>query len=344
LIYRKARSLQGIGHIADKTGDFWEAREFFNLARNTFLVGRYKDGAIHCLIELAELSYDSTEYAEAHRQCTQALAECQDLAGEYEKARCQQLLGQIALELGRYSEASEFLTKALESWERQKYMLRVGRVRVHLGHLQFQRRKLETGRSHFNAAITIFSDRGDNPHIAWCLFTFGCREIAVRNFAKALDLLQKAEKFFSTVNSTLNAAECVERIGQVYYYQKEYSSAKAHLTKAKEEFDAVVSVRNLILNAFSLAWVEFREGNIQEAKKILKEAKKWVSEGNGYWQAMYARSLGEFAFHEGDKDGAAVLFAQAQESFEAMGSTSKRMDGSIKKEDSEGWRWFRGGH
>jgi tetratricopeptide (TPR) repeat protein len=196
--------------------------------------------------------------------------------------------------------------------------------------------------SHFDVATVIFSDRGNNHDGGWCSYEFGRQEITVRNFPKAIGLLQKAEKLFLMANSTLRAACCVQKIGNIQYLQKEYSAAKANLTKAKEKFDAVWSVRHLTRNAYYLAWVEFREGNSQEAKKILKEAKKWVTEGNGYWQAMYARSLGEFAFHEGDEDGAAVLFAQAQVEFEAMGLTSQKMDKEIVEEDSEEWRWFRG--
>jgi tetratricopeptide (TPR) repeat protein len=235
------------------------------------------------------------------------------------------------------------LTKALESWERQKNMLRVGIVKVHLGCLEFDRGNIEEARSHFDAATGIFSDRGDNYDIGWCSSQFGRQETDVRNFPKALDLLQKAQKFFLMANSTLDAADCVQRIGHIFYFQKEYSSAKTHLAKAKEKFDAVGSVEDLTLNAYFLAWVEFREGNSQEAKKVLKEAKHWFAAENRYWEAMYARSLGEFASYEGDKKGAAVFFAQAQEAFEALGLTSHRMDNRIPEQDSEGWRWFRGG-
>jgi tetratricopeptide (TPR) repeat protein len=139
------------------------------------------------------------------------------------------------------------------------------------------------------------------------------------------------------------AAQCVQGIGRIHYLQKEYSAAKAHLTKAKEKFDALASVEHLKRNAYYLAWVEFREGNNQEAKQILKEAKQSFAEENRYLQAMYSRSLGEFAFHEGDKDGAAMLFAQAQVAFEAMGLTSVDIYKEIEEEDSEGWRWFRDG-
>jgi tetratricopeptide (TPR) repeat protein len=166
--------------------------------------------------------------------------------------------------------------------------------------------------------------------------------MAARNFMKAIDLLQKAEKSYLMENSTLKAASCVELIGRVNYYQKEYPAAKTLLTKAKEEFDAAGSIEDLIPNSYYLAWVEFREGNSQEAKQILKRAKQWFTEGNGYWQAMYARSLGEFAFHEEHYDGAGVLFAQAQEGFEALGFTSQNIDKKIPEEDSEGWRWFHG--
>jgi ATP/maltotriose-dependent transcriptional regulator MalT len=135
----------------------------------------------------------------------------------------------------------------------------------------------------------------------------------------------------------------MERIGRMHYLQKEYSAAKTHLTKAKEKFNAAGSVERLIPNAYFLAWVEFREGNSQQAKQILKEAKQWVAEGNGYWQAMHVQSFGEFAFHEGDKEGAAMLFAQAQVEYEAVGLTSETIDKRIAVQDSEGWRWFRGG-
>jgi tetratricopeptide (TPR) repeat protein len=171
--------------------------------------------------------------------------------------------------------------------------------------------------------------------------------MAVRNFPKAPDLLQKAEKFYLVATSTLQAARCVQQIGRVNYCQKEYSAAKSHLTNAKEKFYAVGSVEDLIENAYYLAWVEFREGNdqLEEAKQILKEARQWFAEEDEYWQAMYARSLGEFAFHEGDREGAGVLFAQAQKVFESEGFTSQKMDKEIPEEDSEGWRWFRGdGH
>jgi hypothetical protein len=92
-----------------------------------------------------------------------------------------------------------------------------------------------------------------------------------------------------------------------------------------------------------MSWVEFREGNYQEARDVLIEAKKLiVEEGYDFWQAKYARSLGEFSFHEGDKEGAAVLFAEAQEKSEATGLIPRRMDKMVPEEDSEGWRWFRG--
>jgi tetratricopeptide (TPR) repeat protein len=341
-IYWKARSLQHIGLIAQKTGNHREATEFYNSARNTFLVGGYANRATHSLIDLAQLSYYGKEYAEAHRQSTQALAECQDFAGEYEKARSQQLLGQVALDLGKHSEASEFLTKALVSWERQKHMDRVGRVNVHLGRLEFNRGNVERGRSHFDAAAIIFSDRGDNHQMGWCSYYFGWQEMTVGNFPKAVDLQQKAEKFFLMANSTLAIAACMQEIGRIHYFQKEYSAAKTLLTKAKEKFDAIGSVEELT-NAYYLAWVEFREGNSEEAKQILKEARQWFTEENGYLMAMYARSLGEFVFHEGDKDGAAVLFAQAQEAFEAVGFTWQKIDKEINEQDSDGWRWFHGG-
>jgi tetratricopeptide (TPR) repeat protein len=103
-------------------------------------------------------------------------------------------MGNIALSLGKYSEASEFLTKALESWERQKDMDQVGRVKIDLGRLEFERGNLEDGRSHFDAATVIFSDLGDNYHIGVCSAHFGRQEKDAKNFPKALDLLQKAEK------------------------------------------------------------------------------------------------------------------------------------------------------
>jgi tetratricopeptide (TPR) repeat protein len=252
-------------------------------------------------------------------------------------------LGKIAVDLGKHSDASEFLSKALESFERQKDVFFFGIVKVHLGRLEFERGNFEEGRFNFDAATVIFSDRGDNHHIGWCSYHFGLQEMAVGNLTKALDLLQNAGKSYLIANSILAAAHSVQQIGRVNYYQKEYSAAKTHLTKAKEEFDTAWSIEDLIPNAYYLAWVGFREGNSQEAKQILKEAKQWFTEGNRYWQAMYARSLGEFAFHEGDKDEAAVLFAQAQEEFETMGFTSQKMDKEIPEEDSEGWRWFRGG-
>jgi tetratricopeptide (TPR) repeat protein len=252
-------------------------------------------------------------------------------------------LGKIALDLGKHSEASQFLTQALESWQREKNILRVGRVKVHLGRLEFERENFEEARSHFDAAAVIFSDLGANYDVGWCSHLFASQEVAIRNFPKALELLQKAQKFCLMANSTLNLAECVQLIGRIHYFQKEYSAAKVHLTRARDEFDAVGSVKHLMEYAYYLAWVEFREGNSQEAKQIFTEAKQWFTEGNGYWEALYARSLGEFAFHEGDKDGAAVLFAQAQEGFEAVGLTSQRMDKSIPEQDSEGWRWFSGG-
>jgi tetratricopeptide (TPR) repeat protein len=342
-IYWKASSLLNIGLIAETTGNFREARQFYNSARKTFLVGRHKDRATGCLIDLAALSYSGTEYAEAHRQCTQALAECQGLAAEFEKARCQQLLGKIAIDLGKHSEASEFLTKALESWERLKDTLGVGKVNILLGCLEFDRGNFERGRSHFDAATVVFSDRGDNHHSGLSSYEFGRQEIIARNFWHAIDLLQKAEKFYLMTNSTLQAAKCVQHIGRIHYLQKEYPAAKSHLTNAKEKFDAVGSGRDLIRNAYFLAWMEFREGNSQEAKQVFKEAKRWVAAENGYWQAMYSRSFGEFAFHECDKEGAAVLFAQAQQGFEAVGFTSQKIDKEIPEEDSEGWRWFRGG-
>jgi tetratricopeptide (TPR) repeat protein len=165
----------------------------------------------------------------------------------------------------------------------------------------------------------------------------------VGNSQEAVDLLHTAEKILLMANSTLNAAVCVQEIGRIYYLQEEYSAAKAHLTKANEKFDALGSVQRLITNAYYLAWVEFREGNSQEARQILKGAKQYFAVEKGYYQAMYARCLGEFAFHEGDEEGAAVLFAQAQEGLEALGFTSQKADQEIREQDSEGWRWFRGG-
>jgi tetratricopeptide (TPR) repeat protein len=165
----------------------------------------------------------------------------------------------------------------------------------------------------------------------------------VGNLQQALALLHTAEKSLLMVNSTLNAAICVQDIGCIYYRQEEYSAAKAHLTKAKEKFDALGSVERLISSSYYLAWVEFREGNSQGARQILKEAKRWFSSEIGYWQTIYTRGLGEFAFQEGDEEGAAVLFAQVQEEFEAIGFTSQKADKNMREQDSEGWRWFRGG-
>jgi tetratricopeptide (TPR) repeat protein len=247
-------------------------------------------------------------------------------------------LGLIEVALGNNSEASEFLTMALESWKRQNHMLNVGLVKSYLGLLEFHRGNLEDARSHFDAATIIFSDLGDDFHVGLCSYEFGRQEMAARNFPNALDLLQKAEKSYLMVNLNLDAAQCVEQIGRIRYYQKQHSAAKAHLTKAKEEFDMAGSVEDLIPNSYYLAWVEFREGNNQEAKQILKEARQWFAEEDGYWQAMYARSLGEFAFHEGDKESAAMFFAQAQGGFEAIDLTSQNMDKD--EENSEGWRWF----
>jgi tetratricopeptide (TPR) repeat protein len=146
----------------------------------------------------------------------------------------------------------------------------------------------------------------------------------IGNLSKALDLLQKGEKAHLMENATLAAANCVQEIGRIKYMQKEYSAAKAHITKAKEKFYAVGNVGHLPVNACYLAWVEFREGNSQEAKKILKEAKEWVTEGNGYWQAVYARSLGEFAFHEGDKESAAAFSLKHKKNSKLWASLPRR--------------------
>jgi hypothetical protein len=80
------------------------------------------------------------------------------------------------------------------------------------------------------------------------------------------------------------------------------------------------------------------EENSQKAKQILRDGTKLFTDGNAYWEAMYARSLAEFAFHEGEKEGAVVLFDKAQ--FDDLGLTSQKMDKFIREEYSEGWRWF----
>jgi tetratricopeptide (TPR) repeat protein len=65
----------------------------------------------------------------------------------------------------------------------------------------------------------------------------------------------------------------MKEIGRIHYFQEEYSAAKAHLTRAKDDFSTHRSIEDLIQTAYYLAWVEFREGNSQEANYILTEAK-----------------------------------------------------------------------
>jgi tetratricopeptide (TPR) repeat protein len=234
--------------------------------------------------------------------------------------------GCVALKSADVPEATSLFTRALELNEhapQPRILLSAHahewRSRCH----QFQRNWDAAARD-AERSLELATRAGDEPSQAHALFQASCVAERRRDWLVARFNAEQALELYRKHGDVLASARVLNNLGGIDFLLGDLASAEAHLAEAVEGASAAGSDADLAQAVNTLAHVYLRTGRPAEARVRAQRAVELLADRTdfrdelGNAQLVVARSLAA----EGEHALAADWFDGAEQTFEALGSTS----------------------
>jgi signal transduction histidine kinase/tetratricopeptide (TPR) repeat protein len=304
----QADVLRRLGGIHHKRGEFRRAIERFEQALALSVEGVQSPGAARSMAHLAESHLALGQMERARDFCRRSLAVAAALGASVERARALEILGQIAAGEGAHAEgrrcftealelrqrtgdslgvgnaylqlgivadqereperAIELLQKALEIFEKMRYVRGQAEVYRSLGRLYHRNRTAwELAQDYFTRSLAILERLGDEYAVARTCYGLGrlCEERG--QFDRAAELYLRDMAIVNQVKDYAAMGRVLLRLGHLYLLRSEHVKAEFYLAQAlsKLEKAATVGVRHQPLLWTLRALCSLEAGRIEEA-------------------------------------------------------------------------------
>ena len=151
-------------------------------------------------------------------------------------ARASNNLGTVYMRLGNYEKSAEAYFNSLKFFEEMDFSPGIAGLNSNLAILFSAQKDYLRALEHSNFALAIFEDLGDNQQRANLLNNIAEIHINLNDTEKALDILKQCYNLYYEINNARGIASALNNIGIVYTKKGEYKKAFDSHSKALELF------------------------------------------------------------------------------------------------------------
>lgn len=216
------------------------------------------------------------------------------------------LLGNVAINLGRYEEATRHYTRCIKFLDERRMNdvnVRI-RARYGLGTAYTQTGFYAVALTHYGDALRLCgegSEHSELPHIYYGLCD---AHRHVGNFELAFDYGKKALQLYIARSDKAMEGRMRNLLGRICYQMRDFHDASYYYTEALALAMSVSSPALIMNNFTALADVRLAEGLLEEARRYCKHALEYKDRvSQGHFQGMLYIVYGKVAEAEAQKAG-----------------------------------------
>ena len=168
-------------------------------------------------------------------------------------------------------------------------------ARNSIGNIYISLRQPELAEPEFLACLKIEKKTGNKLGLAINYQNLGSIKEEAVDFASALELYQKSLVNNTEINSELGKVICNNSIGQIYLKQSKFKEALSIIYPTIKKAEEIAGPYYLAMAKLNYGWALFKEGNLNESERYLREALAPAEERNmgisllnriNYWPSL----------------------------------------------------------
>lgn len=302
---KAANFLAQAGERAMGISAYREAADFFTRALTLL-----PEPNPHWLLKLGEVHYALSDFdsaQEALLNCLAAIPQREDQPGL--AARALQQLGDIALNLGDYTNAEHHFSESLSCAIYSSELATLGWAFAGLGHLELKRGRNEEARQHLEDCIGLSQSVGDTELELISLNRLGYAEAMDKKWAEARDRWMSGLHRAHSLGNRRRIAVFLLNLAELDRIQQRDDEARVRFQEAMTVSQEIGDRENVAMILNNLALLEISNNELGKARQYLHRALRQAQE-IGAVQAMVAivSSFGQLRKEEGDIGGALILW------------------------------------
>jgi tetratricopeptide (TPR) repeat protein len=192
----------------------------------------YKFGQANTLYALAELAGVVSEYSEARQYLEKALVNYEAIGSQMGTANTLMRLGDISRMQARHNEAQVYLQRALRVFDQHSLRTGVANTLLRLGHLAHLQSSYDKAREFYSRAVEIFEQLGDKHGEANTLRSLGDMVYMEAKYVEAQVYLERALKVFEQLGDRHGKGNTLLGLGEIAAVQAHYDEAQVYMERA----------------------------------------------------------------------------------------------------------------
>jgi signal transduction histidine kinase len=269
--YYLAVAYRNYGKLKKEQFQLREADLFFQRALSAWILLKEPAGRQAVLWDLTDLEISRANYALAQSYLAQACKGSQE-PGKTKPYQCFYLAAKIELERGRYREALELLTEALEALSGVEHKVGLALIRTEIGDVYNYLGQYEPALRNYFTALRLFEEMGAVSDQARVLAEIAWMFKNQDNFGQAMDYLNQSLAIRTRLNDRLGISTCYNFLGLIKTRERNFPEAIAALQQALDIREEI-GYKKGVMDAFhNLSFVYSEMGELMRAADYLNQS------------------------------------------------------------------------
>ncbi len=232
----EAESYFLMGRANNKLNNSATALELFNDAQGIFQEQKRIDRLASLYNNVGLIYKNLGRFSNAVQFLSRAYEYYQRLENRADAARVSNNLGSVYMRLGNHEKAAAAYFESLKFFEELEYQMGIAGINSNLALLFSDQKEYERALKHSRFALKIFEELGEKQEHADLLNNIAEIHINLREPDKALTILNKCLKLYSEINYPQGIASTLDNTGIVHAQKGEYQKAYDAYEKALQIF------------------------------------------------------------------------------------------------------------
>ncbi|MCU0499578.1 MAG: tetratricopeptide repeat protein [Anaerolineae bacterium] len=221
-------------------------------------------------------------------------------------------LGKVALKLGEFDLAEDYLMRALALYQQIGDQVGAALTLYQLGYSQYVPSEYQRADGYYQQSLILYTAIGDRFGEANCLLGLGNSAVYQGHFSEAQPYFERARKLYEELGGRNGLAKVILGIGLAYSYQRSYEAAETELKTALSLLTELGDQYGMAICSEDLSIICKRMGRYADALRYglqALELRRAVQTAHGI--AAELLTLGSIELHLENIEGARQMLNEA---------------------------------
>ncbi len=319
-------AIRAIGNIYYSRGDYESALRYYESALKAGkedLLGKAMS-----LNNMGVVNVRLGNYWKAAEYFEEALKIREKIGDQWGIAMFLSNLGVVFSEKGDYGPAMDYFLRSLKIREKIGDQWGMAMSLNNIGLVHFERGEYPQSIEFFKKALEIREKIGDREGVASSLITMGMAHLEIGDDEKAMGLYEKALRIKEEIGDREGIAESLNGIGRSHLMKGDFENALKYIEHSRKISEETGSRRMLVYNLCSMAELYLERGEIEAAEKMCSEIGEAVPEmGSTEMEAWNLRIKGVLCYKKGRIEESVKNLRESVDKYRKMGRSGDMAKG-----------------